>query len=400
MRAKNVVELLRILHSNSALLSAIFDSNGRQMNINSAIGMSNSDTIAFLEDYSIIEIFNNEVILDDQIVHMLEAHLIDGYDENLYDYVEIFKKIDTSISKYYNTSKNGAEPTRHLRDIQRELQRMPRNLLDTLRGIQRHVEFTYRSASSAQEKLQELTSYNESLVRFESKLRFIRDELSRFRGFFTHVGDTAILLRRMRLRTYILDVSNTLIQLNSSVVEYIRKTNENIRFYKHLVELKELRDLREIVDKTNLYELIYESQKEPLLNGYSTVERPNYTIKLHPDYSYEDEFEQKILSRGSVSQSIGKIEASNIPIDDSLFQDETIEVISYAAILDGYVMSDNRQNLLEYIKASYPDIDNETLLEVYLSAAVFGERYLEFSEEEMQIIATHMCIPAHLKSKR
>ena len=94
MRAKNVVELLKILHSNSALLSAIFESNGRQMNINSAIAMSDSDTIAFLESYYIIEIFNNEVILNDQIIHMLEAHLIDGYDENLYDYVEIFKKID------------------------------------------------------------------------------------------------------------------------------------------------------------------------------------------------------------------------------------------------------------------------------------------------------------------
>lgn len=398
MRAKNVVELLKILHSNSTLLSAIFESNGRQMNINSAIGISDSDTIAFLESYGIIEIFNNEVILNDQIIHMLEAHLIDGYDENLYDYVEIFKKIDASISKYYNTSQNGGDPTRHLRDIQRELQRMPRNLLDTLRGIQRHVEFTYRSASSAQEKLQELTSYNESLLRFEAKLKFIRDELSRFRGFFTHVGDTAILLRRMRLRTYIVDISNTLIQLNSNVVEYIRKTNENIRFYKHLVELKELRDRREIMDKTNLYELIYESQQEPLLNGYATVERPNYTIKLHPDYSYEDEFEQKVLSRGSVSKSIGKIESTNVPIDNSLFIDETIEVLSYAALLDGYVMSDSRQNLLEYIQTSYPDIDDEALLEVYLSAAVFGERYLEFSEEDMQIIATHMCIPAHLKS--
>lgn len=88
MRAKNVVELLKILHSNSALLSAIFDSNGRQMNINSAIGMSNSDTISFLEDYGIIEIFNNEVILDDQIIHMLEAHLIDGYAKQLENHKE------------------------------------------------------------------------------------------------------------------------------------------------------------------------------------------------------------------------------------------------------------------------------------------------------------------------
>ncbi len=398
MRAKNVVELLKILNSNSALISAIFDSNGRQMNINSAIGMSNSDTISYLEDYGIIEIFNNEVILDDQIIHMLEAHLIDGYDENLYDYVEIFKKIDASIAKYYNTSENGGDPARHLRDIQRELQRMPRNLLDTLRGIQRHVEFSYRSASGVEQKLQELTSYNESLLRFESKLRFIREELSRLRGFFAHVGDTSILLRRMRLRTYILDVSNTLIQLNSSVVEYIRKTNENIRFYKHLVELKELRDRREIIDKTNLYEIVHASEKEPLLNGYSTVERPNYTIKLHPDYSYEEEFKQKILTRGSMTQSIGKIEATNIPIDDSLFHDETIEVISYSVLLDGYIMSQGEQNLLQYIKSFHPDINEEELLEVYLSAAVLGERHLEFSESEGEIISTHMCIPAHLKS--
>jgi hypothetical protein len=165
MRAKNVIELLKILNSNSALISAIFDSNGRKMHKSSAIGMSSSDTISYLEDYEIIEIFDDQVILDDQIVHMLEAHLINGYDENLYDYVEVFKKIEASITKYYNTSENGGDPVQHLRDIQRELQRIPRNILDTLRGIERQVEFSYRAAYGSEQKLQKLNSYNESLLR-------------------------------------------------------------------------------------------------------------------------------------------------------------------------------------------------------------------------------------------
>lgn len=267
------------------------------MNINSAIGMSNSDTISFLEDYGIIEIFNNEVILDDQIIHMLEAHLIDGYTMK-----SLWLRRNLQKNRYFNF-----KILQHLRkrrgsdtfpDISKRITAdAKKSALDTLRGYSTACRVYVSICFQCTRKASRTYSYNESLLRFESKLRFIWDELSRFRGFFTHVGDTAILLRRMRLRTYILDVSNTLIQLNSSVVEYIRKTNENIRFYKHLVELKELRDRREIIDKTTLRTDL-RVWKRPPLNGYSTVEKPNYTIKLHPDYSYEKLFENKKFFHG------------------------------------------------------------------------------------------------------
>lgn len=392
MKAKNAAELIKLLNEHRVFISTLFDSSGHQMHLNSVIGAIGINTFTILEEYEIVETFNNEVILDDKIASMLEAHLIDGYDEDILDYAKIFKNIHDNINLYYKAFENGDDTSRYIRDIQRRLKKIPNNLRDNLIGIQRHVEFVYRSATSPQQKVQELSIHNESIRSIEERITYIRSEMIKIKGFVSSNGDSSLQFYQNRLQSYLQDAANTLIRLNTTVVEYIRKTNENIRFYRHLVELTDLAKCREIVDKTNIYELVTSPKRSLYHSGYTSVERMNWQLKLKPDFEY-GELEKLLMRCDKPIEALGKATASSeaIIIPD---KDDEVEVISAGLLLDGYLMGESLFSLHEYLSLQLNDISEETMLELYLSAMVIGEKSLDFSNDALIDIGKYYCLSA------
>ena len=394
-RARNAIELIITLNQNRDFINAVFESNHRQMNINSVLGLIDYETIEELEAHGFLDLYNNEVLLSDNLVKFLESFLIDSYDEELYDYFTLFKKISQSVELYYSSIKSAGDTQKHLRNIHRYLRRMPSNLLDSLKSMQHHVEFTYRSAATAKEKLQELKGYSEMLDQFYRTLDFISIELKKHMGFFSYVNDSAIDLQRVRLGDYILRMRDTLIKTTQTVLDYIRDTEKSIKFHKHIVELKELRDRKEIKDKTNMYELIFNNTKDPLLSGFTVVEKKNTLIKLYPEYAWEDEFKQRILQRKNEIPDIGKIEPSSLPIDmDFLRDDETI-IINYSGILYDYLDKKyNGQSFLTFLREKEPELTPEELFAAYMETIISNAGELIFSEPYEQI-SEYDCISAY-----
>lgn len=355
--------------------------------------MSDYETVDSLESFGVIEIYENEVMLSEQLVRLLESHLIEGYDEDLYDYANIFEKIERSIGLYYKSTESNGDSQRHLKEIHRELRRMPNNLLDSLRSIQRHVEFAYRSAADPTEKVQELSGYSKSLDRFDATLFFIRNELKRHSGFFNHVDEPTLNTQRIRLSEYIRNIYDTLISITQSVIEYIRRTNENILFHKHIVELKELRDRRAMSEETNLYELLRYPEKFPLVAGLSKIEKQNLQIKLYPDYAYESEFERRLAGRQDALLNLGKAEVLNVPISDEMLCSDKVSIANYAGILDDYLAKDGSQEtFLAYLCKRKPELSGIELLEAYMSTIIFGAESLTFIDGQYEQIGNYDCI--------
>jgi len=294
----------------------------------------------------------------------------------------MFRTINDSIDLYHKALENDADTTKYLRDIQRLLKKIPGNIRDHLISIQHHINFVYSDTSSPKQKIQELVVHNKSLKDLEESLSFIRQENLNLKGFTKESGDRLVQFYRIRLNNYIHDASSTLLDLNARVVEYIRKTNENIRFYKHLAELAELAKRREIIDKTNIYEVISNPKSAIYHSGYTAVERMNWQIKLSLDYN-PGELERMIQRCGKKVEAIGKAEASTDVIE--IYPDETVEVISSGFLLDGYLESDTNESLYEYIRFRLNDADDEVLLENYLSAVVIGAKNLEFQNADITI---------------
>jgi len=379
-RARNVLELLAILKNNRMFINALFESSHRQMNINSALGLIDEESLEELEHNALVEIYHNEVLLGDNLVKFLEAHLVDNFDEELYDYKTIFAKISKSIELYYIATEERGDVQKHLKNIHRHLRRIPNNLLDSLKSIQHHVEFTYRSAATNKEKLHELKGYNEMLSEFYETLDFISRNLRAHTGFFSSVDDMALELQRIRVGDYILTIRDTLIKITQMVIDYIKDTQKSILFHKHITELKELSDRKEIRSKTNMYELIHNTKKVPLLSGFTTIEKKNTQIKFYPDYAYEDEFANRLKSRKSKLVFAQKVSLSSEPIDLDFIEDDEVVIINYDGILYDYLEDDTlTQSFLSYLQSREPDLKGTELLAAYLDTVISNSKELTFA---------------------
>lgn len=399
IRARSVSELLMILKKNRNFINAVFENGHRQMNIHSVFGLINNEYLEELEKNNLVEIYHNEVLLGENLVKFLEAHLIDNFDEELYDYKTIFKKISKSIDLYYIANEVSGNTQKHIRNIHRHLRRIPSNLLDSLKSMQHHVEFTYRSAATNKEKLQELKGYNEMLDEFYFTLDFISDRLKDHKGFFFYVEDSALNLQRIRLGDYILSIRDTLIKTTQTVIDYIRDTEKSIDFHKHITELKELSDRKEIRNKTNMYELIFYTKNDPILSGFTTVEKKNTQIKFYPNYAWEDGFRERYLNRKEKLELTKKVESLTEPVDAKFLEDEVIPIINYSGILYEYI-EDNTQesSFLSYLKDKEPELDEADLLAAYLDTIISNSEELVFTQPYEEIDG-YNCMSAYPLAK-
>ena len=73
------------------------------------------------------------------------------------------------------------------------------------------------------------------------------------------------------------------------------------------------------------------------------------------------------------------------------------EVISASLILDEYLLSETDVTLYDYFLSKVSDVDEQTMIELYLSAVVLGMNAdsLELTEETTIQIGKYKCISAY-----
>lgn len=394
-KVRSTTELLNLLRANREFISSVFESSHRELDMRSVSSLIDSSSLEQLEANNLVEIYENELLLGGHLVKFLEAHLVENFDEELYDYKNIFLKIEKSIELYHTSTQVGGDVSKHKRNIHGYLKRVPTNLFDSLKSMQHHVEFTYRCAATNIEKLQELKGYNEMLGEFYEALDFISRNMRLHANFFEKANDTALELQRVRIEHYILTIRDTLIKTTQTVINYIRDTERSIVFHKHLIELKELSDRKEIRSKTNMYELVFAAKREPLLSGLSVVEKRNVQIKFYPDYAYDEEFEQRYKAEQERPNIIKKKATSQEPIEDDFLEEAEILTIDYSAILYEYLDGGKQQkSFLSYLQEREPQLNAEELLSAYLETIITNSQELIFSYESEKI-SNYRCMTAY-----
>lgn len=401
MKFRTFQELLTKLKNHMNFIDAIFNSNHRQMHIVSASGMIDEDDLNMLEELEIVDFYKSFILLNESMVQFGERYLIDDYDEELLDYGIIFNKVDIAVNNYHKSIEAGDSEQKHLSSIHRQLRRIPRNLRDSLKAVQRHVEFTYLSASSREEKLRELQGYEQMLSSFHEKIDIVQHGMERHESFFQLCGDDALMLQQSRVLEYVVDARNTLTHTSNQVRAYISETVRSIERYRHIVKLKEMKDRKELLDNTDFGDFGSSEGKRPILSGFADVMKRYRDMKIHPEFQYNqpDEFEA-LLQR--YSHNLPDIESAISiagPVDEDLLHHNVIDLVDYEEILEDYIEQDRiEMDFLTYLLEREPQLSDNELVDIYAEAI---SSYMELLENCGRYVAIgdFDCIVVYPKGK-
>ncbi len=398
-RIRDTRELLSLLNKNKKFIAAAFESSQYKIDINNTLGFVDEDELDNLENNEIVEVFQNDVLLSEHLVKFLESSLADGFDEELYDYKNIFTKVDNFIKLYYQVKEQNGDADSYVSKIQRILRRIPSNLLSSFKGMKYHIEFTYRSAATSEAKVQEMIDYKRMFDELCLTLEYVQKELKKNHGFFLYAGSEHLMQQEVYINKYILEIRDSIIKTNHDIIAYIKDTEKNVKFYKHITELKELNNRRELRERTNFYELVSASDREPVLSGFSKSLKKDREIKLYPDFAYDEEFEKRYESLKIKTSITKKIEASTESIEDVFFKDESISIVDYNTHLYSYLDDESAErSFLEYLREKEPKLSEPKLLQVYLSIVILNADALYFTEN-YEKIGKHECISVYPPTK-
>ncbi len=383
---RNVSELVRQLNKNSNFIEAIFDSNNRQMDMANALDRVSEETLDDLESMGFIEIYRDTVMLDDNVTAFFESILVDGYDSDLSDYDEIFKKLKNQIELYYAALSASSDTSRHTNAIHRILRKMPKNLISILENLRKQVEFTYKSTQQVEIKIQELSIYKDSLHKLDDTIDKIQHNLSIQSSFFGKINDAGITIQHIRLKDYLKRINNSLLQIMQEVVVYITKAELNAEFHQHISNMKELINKKELIENSNIEELT-SGERTVLASGFNIVTKKNRNIKLHPDLA--DDFIGLIVK---ASDELSKKNTPKIsePLSDEMLDEEESEDKSYIFAVFDFIESKSDATFLEYLKEWDSSLQDRELLNVYLELITSDNDGLIFTGEEEHIDG-YMC---------
>ena len=391
-------ELISLLNKNKDFISSTFESNQCKLNINNALGFLSEDELENLKNNEIVEVFQSDVILSEHLVKFLESSLIDSFDEELYNYNNIFNKIDSFTKLYYQVNEQNGDVSNYVNKIQRMLRKIPSNLLSSFRGMKYHIEFTYRSAATSEAKVQEMKDYKKMFDDLYSTLEYIQKKLKKNHGFFLYTGSSHLIQQEIYINKYILEIRDSIIKTNHDIITYINDTEQNVKFYKHITELKELNNRKELRELTNFYEVINSVDKEPILNGSLKWLKKDGQIKIYPDFAHEDEFERKYENSKIKTSITKKLKASDQSIEDAFLEDESVVIFDENIYLYDYLKEEKiNKSFLEYLKEKKLKFDDLKLLQTYLNVIILNADSLYFTEH-YEKIGKYDCISVYAPS--
>ena len=378
---RSVKEVIYLLSNNKDLFEALFEKRNMQVSTMEAESyIKESQSLAHLEQLGLITSFQDSVVLGSEIEQFLESLLVAGGGSSiLFNYDSLFKEMDAAITLYYKAVGNNRDGTRHLKTVYGLMKKIPNNLVASFNKIRVHVEFTYKSARDAKEKIDELHNYEVALRSFIRVIDDVVDRLKRHNRFFDISRDIQLLALRNRVDDTTTAIRLSLVNLTEDVVKYISRAKQETRFYKHLQSLLELCDRRELTTGTNA-EVLVGNPRFALASGHTKVPKKHRLPMLHPDFVYEEKFAETILRRRQRLAFIELRKPNEEEIDPLYFEDDTVGLYDFQEILEDYLGSGSQRLFFSYMKERCEGMEEEMLLDQYVEIIVDSDKHFQFLE--------------------
>lgn len=391
---RSVREVISILANNKDLFEVLFEKRNQQITALEAESyLKESQSLAELEQLGLIASFRETVSLGGDIEAFLDSLLVAGGGSTvLFNYSSLFMDIDNAISLYYKSISDNRDGARHLKSIYGMMKKIPHNLVSTFNKIRIHVEFTYKSAHDAKEKIEELYNYKESLERHSEVIDEVKESLRRHNAFFDKAKDPQLYALRNLIDETITSIRASLIRLTEDVVRYISRAEQSTRFYKHLQAVLELCDRRELNSGTNVYALV-SAERFALVSGHTPVPKKHRMPMLHPEYCEEEDFERYVQEKRGLLSFIEPIKPYKEEVGEEFFEEELISYIDYEDVMESYFETRDPRPFLHYMIDSCGDVDAGELSDQYLSLLVINEFRFELLDSYTEIDG-RLCIDA------
>jgi hypothetical protein len=331
-----VQELIKTLNRYAPLIEQLFEQRSRASLRSELSYEYTSADLSILHESGLLELTDDTIELEEALITFLEAQLSANDGTTLLDYDNMLEQLERSIEQYTQTDSFDGKQRLYNR-IRKLLRSFPRNLSGNVYAIYRHVEFTYKIAMQANDKLRELSHYKNQLdILQKAERRFENFFRKHQHGFFRHEilnSDRRFYQRSlMGLR----DLRAMMMNLNNQVIEYINRISSNTHFFEHLVRLQELKSRHEIKDRTNIMALL-SSSRSPLFLAKDTNETHNLDMK----FCYSIEFDEMVGQIKAYTNTKTVIKPAAEPVSKQALDLEPVAIVDVEALYQAFLESDS-----------------------------------------------------------
>jgi len=363
----NIENLFKYLGNNKEFIVYLFKHRDRVIYINEIEDYCRDTTLEILENFEIIELSEDRVVLDGRVVNFLDEY-IEGSES--IEITTISEKIDALKHKIEILSGHKTKQKELLPKVRRDIKKIDFILFSNLDKLRIHIDRVYKSVDDFALKLKELNYYKDKLRAYESALNgfeeFLRHNLAVLKSFYNielNVLLDVVYENRITL-------NRNLIPLTQDVIEYINQAQEKNIFIEKVIKLKELKDSLELKKHSNLEELI--SGFDLLSENIKVSTRLNDEVL---EYENIETILQKVSDKSRLKTRVTSDIVFNNPTKEKEFlnvMELNLQFKSSKFSLIEFLLNNNR------LKSS--DIDK--ISEVYCKMVLLYEDEYSISEEQ------------------
>jgi len=288
----SIRELLNTLSRGHKLLAEMFEkrkSLSYKYEYAVEVLENNEDIIQLLLSKDIIRQNGVFLELDDQFLQFFEQILEVNEEINTSFINENIRQVKDEYMLYYLQANSDSERYKYLKLVKSTLRKVGRITIRNILDLNRNIENTFKTEPNYKIKLLKLENHKLKLVAIQQLIEqteklITEDELT----FFKTAADEELKLITIQLRLDLTESRQNLIETRKQIIEYINQIKYQSKFIEKLRQIKYLKDQFEIKAKTNIIEIIENS------NAVAFEPKPTYPLKLSLDSLQDDEVRKSI----------------------------------------------------------------------------------------------------------
>lgn len=308
-----------MLASESELLELLFARRDDIVGYSQAQEFAREGGIDRLSEGGLLVTDGSAVALDEDLRTFLETLLDSGGEIEIGNIGELLDEIGSKIVLCKKAATYGQQQ-KYIKRIERILKRIPQMISKSLVKLHQHIHMTYKSADAYALKRTELQYYKEKLELLTAIDARIETTLNHEAAFFRNRVPQSTTHLYYALKSHLMQVRISLVDLQRQVVDYINRVSPDVGFFRHVTRLKQLKNAYEIREYTNIAERAKEGAT-PL----ALLPKLMFSAQLEREYALSADFADRVegwfLRRSTPLPERKKAEA----IDASYLQEEEVE---------------------------------------------------------------------------
>mgnify|MGYP004623757153 FL=1 len=162
---------------------------------------------------------------------------------------------------YYQKEDAPARKVVYLRSVKAHLRKMGKILVRNVVSLQRVIDNTFKNEPSYKVKIAKLENLDAKRIEINRLIHEVERLLEQLReGFFAVVPDEELRAVVRDLRGELLSAGHSLIHSQQDIIDYLNQIRAQVSFTRKLRRVKYLREQFELLEQTNVSELVEASQ--------------------------------------------------------------------------------------------------------------------------------------------